>query len=233
MKKSILLSLLTLSVLSNSALASEYLIRMSSPGLIPNGNSLSCQGLLNGNKNIPSGYYTINPSGQDPFQVYCDMNKATGEGWTRVGYKEDLPLISRWNSSDAWRWVPQNFGGDNFEFTQERVNQIRAVSSQAKQDLSVSCVNALIYRSANTGLFNYASGIRFDDGTETSYGVKDYNFPIKVTKDTCSRNTSTIDETIFSINYIGLPVVNIMTLDTGASHEKFGAALTSSPAWFK
>ena len=42
----------------------------------------SCDEILKGQPDSPSGTYTINPGGKKPISVYCDMTSDPGTGWT-------------------------------------------------------------------------------------------------------------------------------------------------------
>jgi len=179
------------------------------------------------------GVYRISPAGIPPFDVRCDMT-TEGGGWTLVEYAADLPLANRWTSGDAWRWVPQEF---TFKQTAAQVNAIRATSTTAKQTYVSSCDGVLMWQSATVLTYKSAVGFRYHTGEETGHGLQTYApGKVSVTYDGCRTMGSggrSNEHTDFQFEYIGLPIVNIMTSDSGDSNEFFGSPLTKHPARFR
>lgn len=222
---------------SHASIASQYVFRYNAPGISAPNLIRSCQTILENNPGSASGKYTINPTGSNPFSVHCDM-KANGEGWTRVGYKKDLPLINRWTDGDKWRWLPESmdYSQGYLELTDKQINEIRSVSKTARQKYVAQCVHALIYynpKAINSNYHTVAMGIKLHDGTIAKHGKEVYSIPVTVINDQCQLNDHAARETEFHITHKGVPVINVQTWDTGDSLEKIGAKLISNPAWFR
>lgn len=211
---------------------SVFEIRYQVPGMTPSIEELvSCKAILDAGQSTGDGRYTINPAGQAPIEAYCDMT-TDGGGWTRVGYNQDLPMVNRFASGDAYRWVPFDFSYENgyLEFDDATVDAIRAVSNEARQDYVATC-QGVVHYGYSSG-YSYAAGFRFHDGSTTNYGGSVYNTDISVPADGCYRNDGTARETLFRINDLRLPVINIMTRDSGNPSERYGSKLATNPAWF-
>jgi hypothetical protein len=191
----------------------------------------TCKDILDNGCNVRDGVYWINPNGgttADAFEVYCDM---TGGGWTRIDYANDLLDTKRFASNDAWRWVTTNF---SLTLTDTQINDIRAVSNEGKQTYVSQCDGVITYYYNAGGSYNYAFGFRFQAGFETAFGQQNYTgININVIQDGCNINRSYSLDTIFEINDLRVPVINVYSYDTGGGTETFGSPLTNNPAWFR
>jgi hypothetical protein len=85
-------------------------------------------------------------------------------------------------------------------------------------------------------------GFRFLTGITTNYGARTYSPPtMEVISDGCSGagggpsggGKTAEGQTIFDIENINLPIVNILTSDSGNAGEQFGSPLTQYPARFR
>ncbi len=202
-----------------------------------NGNSQdsaaeSCKYILDNNHSTGDGYYWINPDGGDTsnaFQVYCDMT-TDGGGWTKIPYSADLPHQNHFSGSDRRRWLNNNF---SLSLTDEQINNIRSVSTEGKQTYVGTCQGVIhyLYQTSN---YNHAFGFRYHNGHQTNWGQSTYpSTNISVVTDGCKVNNSSLNNTVFEIHDVRLPVINVNSLDNGGSNEKFGSPLTNNPAWFR
>jgi len=210
-----------------------YVATRSTPGKSQAKAAESCKVLYDTGCAMTSGTYWINPDGgstANAFEVYCDMI-TEGGGWTKVAYASDLPHQNRWTDGDAQRWLPSNF---TFVFSGLQIDDIRSVSTEARQRYEGSCQGVLHYLYQENTTYNSAFGFRFHHGDETVTGKQHYSATdILVTSDGCKANSSTIDSSIFEIRDMRLPIINVRSNDSGNSSEKFGSPLTNNPVWFR
>lgn len=219
--------------IATSALASSYELHFGVAGLKKtDATQPSCKAILDAGESKGNGTYTIDPSGDAPFDVYCDMD---GGGWTRVGYKKDLAVLNRWRTGDAWRWLPTrlDYSHGYLEFTDEQIDAIRSVSASAKQTFISACRGVVNYYYPPGPHYADALGFLLQNGFESGHGNQFYSSNIIVVSDGCQQNDQTLRHSTFLLENIGLPIVNVMTNDSGNSSEAFGAELTNSPAWFR
>jgi len=209
-----------------------YVATRSTPGKSQAKAGKSCKTLYDTGCAMTSGTYWINPDGastDNAFEVYCDMT-TEGGGWTKVAYASDLPHQNRWTSGDAKRWLSSNF---IFVFSRVQIDDIRSVSTEARQHYEGSCQGVIHYL-YSTSTYSSAFGFRFHHEDETVSGKQDYSSTdILVTSDGCTANDSTVRSSIFEIRDIRLPIINVRSSDNGNSDEKFGSPLTNNPVWFR
>ena len=191
----------------------------------------TCKQILD-NACLPrDGVYWINPDGgstANAFEVYCDMS---GGGWTKIEYANDLEDKKRFGSSDTWRWLDTNL---LLVLTNTQINNIRTVSTEGKQKYISQCDGVLTYYYNSGGNYNWAFGFRFHTGYETVFGQQNYTgININVIQDGCKTNRTDSADTIFEINDMKVPIINVYSNDTGGSTETFGSPLTNNPAWFR
>lgn len=183
------------------------------------------------------GVYRIAPGGGiEPFDVRCDMT-AEGGGWTLVEYASDLPLLNRFTDNrDVFRWTPGSF---SLKLSDAQISAVRSISVTARQRYVGLCVGVVHYYYINDNpRYLSAVGFRFHTGVETNHGQGAYSpGTISVIQDGCKANGGEGGRletaTIFDIENINLPIVNIGTVDSGSSNEKFGSPLTQYPARFR
>jgi hypothetical protein len=196
----------------------------------------SCYAIKQANPSAVSSIYTIDPDGelgnQEPFQVYCDMT-TDGGGWTKVEYSSNLEYKQHFSGGDAWRWMPNDF---SLKLSSAQINSIRSISSKGNQQYVHTCNGVLAYYFASGNYYSHALGFKFLDGTTSNYGQQTYNMPITVIQDGCKTNDgeggALNKATIFKIDSLSVPVVNMYGYDNGQGGEKFGSPLMDNPAWF-
>jgi len=209
-----------------------YIINFSTPGKAQNTAGITCKQLFNTGCATTDGTYWINPNAgttSDAFQVYCDMGDG---GWTRLDYAADLPHQKYFPSSpDTRRWLNNNF---TFTLTDTQINNIRSQSTEGKQTYRGTCDGVIHYR-FQTNNYIYSFGFRFHDGSDTApFGLATYaGTNITVTEDGCRTNNSSSLDTVFKINDIRVPVLNVNSRDNGDNSEMFGSPLTNNPAWLR
>jgi len=205
--------------------SNPYVATRSTPGKSQATAGESCKVLYDTGCAMTSGTYWINPTGgstANAYEAYCDM-VTEGGGWTKVAYASDLPHQNRWTSGDGKRWLPSNF---TFVFSGVQIDDIRSVSTEARQRYEGSCQGVIHY--------NSAFGFRFHHGDETVTATQNYSpTDIIVTSDGCKANDGTMRSTIFEIRDMRLPIINVRSSDSGNAGEKFGSPLTNNPVWFR
>ncbi len=211
--------------------ANPYIIKDNNLGETKSTAGLGCKQILQSGCQTRDGIYWINPDGgstDNAFEVYCDMKNG---GWTKIEYAEDLVDKNYWNTGDARRWLPTNF---TLKLTDTQINDIRAVSTEGKQTYVGQCDGVLHYYYNSGSSYNYSLGFRFHTGDETVYGQQNYpGTNITVTQDGCATNRTYALNTIFEINDIRVPIVNVSSQDNGNGTETFGSPLTNNPAWLR
>ncbi len=190
----------------------------------------SCNGIIDDYPASTDGTYWINPDGGDTsnaFQVYCDMS-TDGGGWTKIEYASDLAHQAHFSDGDTSRWLDNDF---SLTLSDTQINDIRSVSTEGKQTYQGTCDGVIHYE--YSGGFAYAFGFRYHDGHETAYEQETYpSTNITIAADGCYSNSDSSTDTVFEIQDVRLPIVNVHTRDNSSS-EEFGSPLTSNPAWLR
>ena len=211
--------------------ANPYIATKSTPGKTQATSGLVCKQLYDTGCAMSSGQYWINPDGgstTNAFEVYCDMTTQAG-GWTKIEYSADFPHIQHFNG-DRNSWLRSNF---TLNLSTTQINNIRAVSTEGRQRYVSSCQGVVQYLFGARD-YSDAFGFRFQNDDETVFGQQRYkNTNITVTQDGCVVNNSTLQFTIFEINDIRVPVINVHSRDNGSNGDKFGSVLTNNPAWLR
>jgi hypothetical protein len=222
-------------VTGNGTSANPYMVSRFYKGEVQSNPGVTCKEILDTTPSgcvVRDGKYWIDPDGgssANAFEVYCDMS---GGGWTEVPYASDLEKEKHLpTGADRWRWLPNNF---SLALTDTQINAIRVHSTEAKQTYVGHCNGVLLYYYNGRNNYNWAAAFRFHNGQETPRGQQNYTGTnIVVAQDGCRTNTNTSKDTIFNINDIRLPIINIETNDQGGSSEIFWSPLTDNPAWFR
>jgi hypothetical protein len=158
-----------------------------------------------------------------------------GGGWTEIAYAADLPFQQYFSGGDQWQSLPTEF---TFNLSDQEIEAISALSTDGYQEYVGLCEHVIHYYYDNGATDAYAFGFTFFDGTETSYGNASYSpYDITVSQDGCSGNGgeggAEANATIFVMKSQLLPIRNVTCRDCGDSGEKFGAPLSSNPAWLR
>jgi hypothetical protein len=182
------------------------------------------------------GVYRIDPDGNGgvaPFDVTCDMT-TQGGGWTAVPYAADLPFVQQFTGGDVYSYLPKNF---SLALSDVQINALRAASTTARQRYVGQCAGVLTYQNASNGAYTGAFGFRFQTGLATSHAAALYTpSSVTVVVDGCKvgyGSNLAETQTVFDIENIDLPVVNVWSADNGNTGERFGSPLTQNPAWFR
>jgi len=211
--------------------SNPYVVKNKNLGETQATAGITCKQILANGCDIRDGVYWINPDGGstvNAFEVYCDMS---GGGWTKIEYSSNFVDKKYFGSGDAWRWLVTDFP---LMLTNTQINNIRAASSEGKQKYVGQCDGVITYYYDAGNNYNYAFGFRFHTGFETVNGQQHYTgININVTQDGCRTNRSDALDTIFEINDIRVPIINVYSNDTGGITETFGSPLTNNPAWFR
>ena len=189
-----------------------------------------CKRILESSLDNWDWIYKINPAGTEEFEVYCDMSTDWG-GWTKIEYSEDLEFKNYFSDGvDTWRYLNENF---KLKLTKQRILDIQSISNEGKQLYIGDCYDIVHYYFSNGDNYNYVFGFKFLNEEETNFGEEVYNTDIQVLQDDCKYNDNVNRQTIFEINDIRVPLINVKSLDNGQAYEKFGSLLTQNPAWLR
>ena len=128
-----------------------------------------------------------------------------GGGWTKIEYSEDLEFKQHFTGGDAWRYLNEDF---KLKLTKQRILDIQSISNEGKQLYVGDCNGALHYYTISNHYRN-AFGFKFLNEEETNFGEETYNTDIKVLQDDCKYNDNVNRQTIFEINDIRVPIINV------------------------
>ena len=206
----------------------------------------SCKAIKAAKSDLQDGTYWIDPTGADAFEVTCDMSTDEG-GWTVIEYAADLPVANHGGSvGDRWGYVTDDF---TTVLSTERIAAIQSVSTEGKQSYVGQCSHVLHWFYTADSSYGYAAGFKFLDQSVTSHGLQAYSITAGSTDadlsitvdpntDKCRSNAykgdkDEYDTTVFEINSVLVPVVNIELRDSGDSAEEYGTELTKYPAYLR
>ena len=206
----------------------------------------SCKAIHDTKDDLPDGTYWVDPTGSDAFEVTCDMS-TDGGGWTVIEYAEDLPILNHGgNVGDQWGYVTPDF---TTVLSTERIQAIQAVSTHGKQTYVGQCSHVIHWFYTADGNYGYAAGFKFLDQSVTSHGLQAYTvaggstdaeltITVDPTTDQCRSNAykgdkDEYDTTVFEINTVLVPVVNVELRDSRDANELYGTELTKHPAYLR
>ena len=153
-----------------------------------------------------------------------------GGGWTKIEYSEDLEFKQHFTGGDSWRYLNEDF---KLKLTKQRILDIQSISNEGKQLYIGECSGVVHHFHKLHNHYTFAFGFKFLNEEETNFGEEFYNTNIKVLQDDCKHNDEVNRQTIFEINDIRVPIINVKSRDNGGSNEKFGSLLTQNPAWLR
>jgi len=198
----------------------------------------TCLDILDIGRSSGDGVYTIDPDGYsagvDPFDVTCDMT-TDGGGWTEIPYASDLAFQRQFTTGDVVQALPSDF---SLELGDAEISAVQALSTEGSQAYVGLCEHVIHYYYNDGGSYTYAFGFIFLDGITTTNGASTYTpHDITVSQDGCAGNGGEGGDpslaTIFEINSPLVPVVNVISYDSGDASESFGSPLTENPAWLR
>ena len=128
------------------------------------------------------------------------------------------------------RFLNKNF---KLKLTKKRVLDIQSISNEGKQLYIGDCHNIVHHLHKLNNHYSSAFGFKFLNEEETTFGEEIYNTDINVLQDDCKYNDNINRQTIFEINDIRVPIINVKSIDNGHTDEKFGSLLTQNPAWLR
>ena len=73
----------------------------------------------------------------------------------------------------------------------------------------------------------------FLNGEKTNRGMQDLGIDFTIVVDGCAANSGPLSNTVWDINDVRVPLINVQSKDSGQSGEIFGSELTQNPAWLR
>jgi hypothetical protein len=198
----------------------------------------TCNDVLTTYSTSADGDYVIDPdglaTGLDPFEVTCDMT-TDGGGWTEISYADDLDFKQHHSGGDGYTYLTDDF---EFNLTDDQITAIQDLSTEGNQTYEGLCNHVIHYYYTYGSSYAYAFGFMFHDGSETVTAASSYSpHSITVSQDNCAGNGGEggdpADATLFEIDSVDVPVLNVNCRDCGDSGEMFGSTLTSYPAYLR
>ena len=153
-----------------------------------------------------------------------------GGGWTKIEYSEDLEFKQHFSGGDIRRYLNEYF---KLKLTKQRILDIQNISNEGKQLYIGDCSGVVHYYNTPYNFYGEIFGFKFLNEEETNFGEQIYNTDIKVLQDDCKHNDDVNRQTIFEINDLRVPIINVKSRDNGDPREKFGSLLTENPVWLK
>lgn len=192
---------------------------------------VTCNSLLQSGLSSGNGSYKIIPMGDNWLDVYCDM-ETDGGWWTEIPYISDLEYKQHFSGGDVRRYLPDDF---ELWYSSEAIQAIQSHSSEGRQKYIGVCQGVIHYKFDGGGMYDFSFNFKFLNGETTTYSSTwIYDTDIRIWEDECSDNDkNSVQETIFEIYDIRLPLLNVESRDNGNGNEKFGSELSKNPAWLR
>jgi len=162
----------------------------------------------------------------DAVRVYCEMDLGESCVFADPGTQKLAP--KHWTKPAGTPWFSQI--KDGFKFTYESIgsvqmNFLRLLSSRVYQNVTINCVNSIMWFDAKEQNFAYGVRLMGESGQEWSANRK--HIKPNVLQDHCT-NGDPNGKTVLEVrtNKIAqLPIIDFLPLDYGKPHQAFGFEL--------